>query len=563
MSGYTIIENLKNLIQTEMLLKFNIDNEIYKLIIALAIISTLSYFFNYIPTIINYLLKSFFVKFIKNIIYDKCILYLINILKKEKKDRVIIIHSKTPQFKIMLFYIGVTTSDERYLDSNIVEVGSINSCFCDEETSRSYDHSKTCKGLQENFTTKYIIKDDWNIIKYENIDVLFKFVSGQNKERYSFEGENKNITTYYDLHIKTDNFDSTFISNLMKYCNAKNKEYICIKNGSDITIENNKIKIFSNTSFTGWTETGTCENRYFDTLILKNGEKEKIINDLDKFNKAKIWYNKKNIPYNRGYLFYGVPGSGKTSCIKAIASYCKRDIYYLSLDKQKYDNESFISSMRKIDYKKSIVVIEDVDCSSNVVKKREVKKSKGNELTLSGLLNIIDGVYECSDRILIMTSNHIEILDEALIRPGRIDMLVKFDYCDEDQIKKLYEFYYEKPYKGEIKLSAKITPAKICSILQKNMETQDKAIEEIELMTDKIDKFDCDDKFGKSIDIKSTKSDEDSEEMSNVKMKKISNEESDEKIDDQRVINYINFMRNYGSESTKIIPDEVSKKLLL
>ena len=56
--------------------------------------------------------------------------------------------------------------------------------------------------------------------------------------------------------------------------------------------------------------------------------------------------------------------------------------------------------------------------------------SKSDRLDLAGLLNVLDGVVDCPNRILIMTTNHPEKLDAALIRPGRIDKILKLDYIE-------------------------------------------------------------------------------------------------------------------------------------
>ena len=60
------------------------------------------------------------------------------------------------------------------------------------------------------------------------------------------------------------------------------------------------------------------------------------------------------------------------------------------------------------------------------------------KLDLGTLLNALDGILETPGRILIMTSNHPECLDSALIRPGRIDMIIKFDYCKRMEIQEIY-----------------------------------------------------------------------------------------------------------------------------
>ena len=179
-------------------------------------------------------------------------------------------------------------------------------------------------------------------------------------------------------------------------------------------------------------------------------------------------------PYTRGYLLYGNPGTGKTSTIRAISNECKRHIHYLSLNEIKSDQQ-LNELLNGINYKETILVIEDIDAMTAITNRRSVEDKKEDKtvhevklevlekkldemtgrrnhsevvnegkLTLSGLLNALDGVFSHEGRILIMTTNHPEVLDEALIRPGRIDRKFKFTNCDHSMIKKLYKNFFNK-----------------------------------------------------------------------------------------------------------------------
>ena len=227
-----------------------------------------------------------------------------------------------------------------------------------------------------------------------------------------------------------------------------------------------------------WESQISNNKRSIDTVVLRNNMKDIIKNDIKSFLDNENWYNDRDIPYTRGYLFYGLPGCGKTSMIKAISKYCERHIHYLMLNNISSDNE-LIELLKAIDYKSTILVIEDIDCMTNIIQKREDKKdnmtdikkeldelkqmidkkndnkdgncdryntNKSNSgLTLSGLLNAIDGVFNNYGRILIMTTNHPEILDKALIRPGRIDKKIIFNNCDRKQIADIYQLFFGLP----------------------------------------------------------------------------------------------------------------------
>ncbi len=178
------------------------------------------------------------------------------------------------------------------------------------------------------------------------------------------------------------------------------------------------------------------------------------------------WYVERGIPHTLGILLHGIPGAGKTSTIKAIANDTGRHIFNLALRpyttcKQLtnlFYNESVTvvgsdgaEHIYRIPLNKRIYVIEDIDCLTDVVLDRssvttstETKIAPHNEvLTLSFLLNLLDGVLETPGRILVITSNYPERIDKALIRPGRIDVKVEFNRADRQFIKDMMSHFYD------------------------------------------------------------------------------------------------------------------------
>lgn len=268
------------------------------------------------------------------------------------------------------------------------------------------------------------------------------------------------MTIYTDAERKRENYKVSLSTYMYEYeqrdiledfCNHCLTEYI--KNLSSAKWVQH---IYTN-SGDDWKGSLSNNTRKIDTIILKKGLKDEIKNDLQLFLNSEEWYKERDIPYSRGYLFYGCPGTGKTSMIKGISLQCKRHIHYLMLNEVKSDSQ-LMNLLKKINYKETILVIEDIDAMIDIVKSRSVddKKDSTNDdndkkddtqenkskLTLSGLLNAIDGVFSCHGRILIMTTNHPEVLDEALIRPGRIDGKYLFDNCDKSQIIDLYKMFF-------------------------------------------------------------------------------------------------------------------------
>jgi SpoVK/Ycf46/Vps4 family AAA+-type ATPase len=137
-------------------------------------------------------------------------------------------------------------------------------------------------------------------------------------------------------------------------------------------------------------------------------------------------------------LLHGVPGSGKTSTVKAIASKYKKNIAVLEFDSDMNDR-SLKSCIKRLP-QNTILLIEDIDC---IFQKRT--SSNEGQITFSGLLNALDGVVENDETIIIMTSNHIKDLDFALKR--RIDYLVEYTYAKKNEIQKMfYKFYPSKNF---------------------------------------------------------------------------------------------------------------------
>lgn len=170
--------------------------------------------------------------------------------------------------------------------------------------------------------------------------------------------------------------------------------------------------------------------RALDTLFMPAAQKAALIADVQAFLEARETYRKRGTPWRRGYLFEGRPGTGKTSLIFAMASALGRSIYLINLASVSSDNE-LMMAFNQVDWN-GVVLIEDIDAAEIskdrqlVSAEREAKSvvpgAQPQKLTLSGLLNAIDGVGAREGRLLFATTNHPEKLDPALLRPGRFDV---------------------------------------------------------------------------------------------------------------------------------------------
>lgn len=165
-----------------------------------------------------------------------------------------------------------------------------------------------------------------------------------------------------------------------------------------------------------------------------------LVSDLEEFLSAETaaFYQDHGIPYKRSYLFYGVPGAGKTSMIQALAGRFGRNLCYLCPTHPELSDDSLKSAIERVP-ENAIVVLEDVDALFG--KKRE-NKTQQSPLTFSGLLNALDGVGNHNGMVFVLTTNFKDQLDAALIRDGRVDLRVRFDYCTAEQMEKLFDIFY-------------------------------------------------------------------------------------------------------------------------
>jgi chaperone BCS1 len=203
----------------------------------------------------------------------------------------------------------------------------------------------------------------------------------------------------------------------------------------------------------GWTIVESYAPRLVDSVILKPGEKDRLIRDIEKFRNSGQRYRQLGVPYHRGYLLHGPPGTGKTSLVSAVAARFEMHIYAINLSI--LNDRTLRSAMNDVP-PNSVILFEDIDCmksgktrtanetgraenASNEDKKNDIA---GLGVTLSGLLNVLDGFSAPENVLFVMTSNVIGTLDPALLRPGRIDYRLYMGRADDPQKIELYKRFF-------------------------------------------------------------------------------------------------------------------------
>lgn len=186
---------------------------------------------------------------------------------------------------------------------------------------------------------------------------------------------------------------------------------------------------------TEWRQFGRPRpRRPLSSVILEEGLADALVADVKEFHRTAPWYARRGIPHRRGYLLYGPPGSGKTSFIQALAGELGHNICVLNLNDRGLSDDRLLHLMTEVP-PQSFILLEDVDAVFN-------KRESTYTVTFSGLLNALDGVTSSEERIVFMTTNHIERLDPALIRPGRVDVQVLVGDSTPHQQRRMFKQFY-------------------------------------------------------------------------------------------------------------------------
>jgi chaperone BCS1 len=223
----------------------------------------------------------------------------------------------------------------------------------------------------------------------------------------------------------------------------------------------NTLNIFVQSSgwWDGWELALSKKARDKSSVILDMDLLDVLLSDAQKFLSSGKWYTDLGIPYRRGYLLYGPPGCGKTSFAQVLAGELKLDLCILNLTADDL-NDNKLASLFRDAPDRSIICLEDVD---SVFVERNASsdssgsgKNKGAKVSFSGLLNAIDGVASQEGRIFFMTTNHIEKLDPALVRPGRCDVKLELKRASKLQMERMFLRFFPDEEKLALEFSSKL-----------------------------------------------------------------------------------------------------------
>ena len=455
------------------------------------------------------------------------------------------------RFKAIWYYLAKTSGNNSSVYS-IKEFADSSNIY--DEQGDAYNSIRSNRNSNSNSHRKqldmYVVNQKDQFILYDEIfcKVSTKNDNAHSKSNNNSNGDNNNkleiikleIFSYTksldDIKLFIDKISMEFISEI--HNTRINKKFIYTLLGKNLNKYDDE-QIMN--KYNEWEECEFASSRRFDNLFFE--EKENVIAKIKFFQENKDWYKREGHPWTFGLGLSGPPGTGKTSIIKCIANLLNRHLIVIPLNKIKTQKEfsqyyfetryNLNNASDSISFDNKIIVFEDIDCMTDIVRQRKKtssknhkssKKSEKNEseseknesesekneseknekdktnkilekivkkmndsdieddfdtlinktnkkdddLTLSYLLNIIDGLRETPGRIIIITSNNYESLDTALVRPGRIDYTLKMNNASRKIVEEMFFHYYEEPmsayYDTDLIKDYIVSPAEIVNI---------------------------------------------------------------------------------------------------
>ena len=379
-------------------------------------------------------------------IFNQPLYFIGSFLKEQTLKEYSINHVETDDEKDKQIYFKKlkTNLKDTNIDFEITTFSKNNDSLVNTIDENELENSKMkdIKKIYQNNISKNYLLDRLNL--YKEVEFYYddaKFILNVDKictvNPIVIERERPNIFSTYMITCEKKDFEKldSFISISIKFY---------LKFYDDDIKQEDKVKLFMSTDDGYFQTLGLREKREIDTIYLPSKQKKAIIDDLNYFLDSKTIkkYKQLGITHKRTYLFEGVPGSGKSSFIMGLASYFGYNIAIVTFTPKMTDN-CLIRLLRILEdkeEKKIFIIFEDMDC---IFKERKANDESRNSITFSGILNALDGITTRDNMICFITTNYKQHLDSALIRPGRVDYIMKFDYVCKEQVLKIFTVFTE------------------------------------------------------------------------------------------------------------------------
>lgn len=236
-----------------------------------------------------------------------------------------------------------------------------------------------------------------------------------------------------------------------------------------------------------WVRIADIEKRPLQTVVLDKQTKQQLVSWIEEWQKSREWYETRGLPYKMTFVFHGIPGTGKTSLIRALASHFQMNLCVINITSI---SDSALEQALATTPPKTIIVIEDFDSSGATKARKNVPavkpadpapaaapsggwtltkaaetpkdavpvaagasgEDKGDSLadllggfgalSLTGLLNALDGVISLNGKLVFMTTNVFDQMDSALVRKGRIDHAIEIKAATHAEVVEYIELMF-------------------------------------------------------------------------------------------------------------------------